>query len=99
MQTAFLIIISLAGTGYAFWAKQFKVATGFLIFAIAFTLTIPDIVSGFWVEILMALSIIIFAIGVFVIIYKKNENKITSEDSEEKSDKANKADKEKDDTK
>ena len=85
MQTAFLIIISLLGTGYAFWTKQFKTATGFLIFAIAFALTIPDIVSGFWVDILLAISIILFAIGAFIIIYQKKEKKISAEKTEEKS--------------
>ena len=84
MQTAFLIIISLAGTGYAFWTKQFKMAAGFLIFALAFTLTIPDIVTGFWVDILLALSIIIFAVGVFMIVWPKKNKQISAETIEEK---------------
>jgi hypothetical protein len=73
MQIAFLIIITLLGTGYAFWTKQTKVAAGFLLLTISFVLTIPDIVTGFWVDILLALSLMVFTAGVFVIIYKKKQ--------------------------
>lgn len=81
LQIAFLIIFSLTGTGFAVWTKQGKTALGLFILAIAFVLQIPDMVAGFWVDIFLALSIILFALGVFVIVWKKKE--MATEEKEE----------------
>ena len=71
MIIAFLIIISLAGGVFAFVTKQAKVGAGFVIFAIASALQIPNLVTGFWVDVFGAMSVIIYAVGVFVIIWQK----------------------------
>ncbi len=86
LQIAFLIIFSLAGAGLAVWTKQVKSALGLFILAIAFVLQIPDMVSGFWVEIFLALSIILFALGIFVIVWKKKaiETEDQGKNTEEK---------------
>lgn len=76
MQIAFLIIISLLGVIYAFWSKQFKISAGLLIITISLVLTIPEIVTGFWMDILLALSLMLYTAGVFAIAYKKKEKKI-----------------------
>lgn len=73
MEIAFTIIISLLGMAYAFWTKQTKIALGMLLLAIAFMLNIPDITTGFWVDILLALSLMVFTVGVFIIVWKKKE--------------------------
>lgn len=73
MQTAFLIIISLLGSVYATVTRQTKTALGFFVITLAFALQIPDLVTGFWTDILLALSLIIFVVGVLIIIYKKKE--------------------------
>jgi len=84
MQIAFLIIITLLGVGYAFWTKQFRVAAGLLVLTVSFVLTIPEMVTGFWVDILLALSLMIYTVGIFVIIYKKKEKLISNTDDESK---------------
>ena len=73
MQAAFLIIISLLGAAYAVWTKQGRVALGLLILAIAFALQIPNIVSGVWVDILGALSLVLYTVGIFVAVWKRKE--------------------------
>lgn len=88
MQTAFLIIISLIGTAYAIWTHQGKTSLGLLIMTIAFVLQIPNLAAGFGSQIYLALSLIIFTIGVFVIVWKKKpieeKNKIEHEENSEK---------------
>jgi len=86
LEIAFLIIFSLAGAGYAAWTKQGKTALGFFIITIAFVLQIPNMVSGFWVDIFLALSIILFAVGVFTIIWKKKEKELITKEEEVKID-------------
>lgn len=71
MTQAFLIIIALAGATYAFVTKQGKVGLGFLILAVSFALTFPSLVTGVWVDVLGALSLIIFLIGAMVIVWKR----------------------------
>lgn len=71
MQQAFLIIIALTGAAYAFVTKQGKVGLGLLILAVSFALSFPNLVKGVWVDILGALSLIIFLVGVIVIVWKK----------------------------
>jgi len=73
MAIAFLIIISMLGLFYALWTKQFKNALGLLILALAFLLQIPDLVSVFWSNFLLASSLIIFAFGIFIIVWHKKE--------------------------
>ena len=73
MQTAFLIIISLLGSAYAVVTRQTKTALGLFVITLAFALQIPDIVTGFWIDILLALSLIVFVVGIFIIVYKKKE--------------------------
>jgi len=87
MQTAFLIIITLVGSVYTLISKQAKLALGFFIMALAFVLQIPDLMTGFWVDILLALSLILFAIGVLVIVIKKKDTIILSKiDNQNKQD-------------
>lgn len=83
MQIAFLIIITLLGMGYAFWSKQLKLAAGLLILTVSFVLTIPDIVTGFWVDILLALSLMIYTVGIFVMVYIKKEKTLQNEKTKE----------------
>lgn len=84
LQIAFLIIFSLAGAGYAVWTKQGKIVAGLLILTLAFVLQIPNMVSGFLVDIFTALSIILFAVGVLVIIWKKKEKELITKEDESK---------------
>ncbi len=70
MQQAFLIIIAVAGAAYAFVTKQGKIGLGFLILAVSFAASFPNIVTGIWNDILGALSLIIFLIGAIVIVWK-----------------------------
>lgn len=73
MAIAFLIIILMLAMFYALWTKQFKTALGLLVLALAFLLQIPDLVSVFWSNFLLASSLIIFAFGIFIIIWRKKE--------------------------
>jgi len=94
MQAAFLIIISLLGAAYAVWTKQGRVALGLLILAIAFALQIPNIVSGVWVDVLGALSLVLYTVGIFVAVWKKKEQPLKMpEDIEETEEKDKKEDK------
>ena len=89
LQTAFLIIFSLVGAGYAVFTKQMKLAMGLFILTIAFVLQIPNMVTGFWVDLFNALSILIFAVGVFTMIWKKKEQTNSEEvkqDTEQKNE-------------
>lgn len=86
MAQAFLIIISVLGAIYALFTKQGKVSLGLFIMAVAFVFAIPEIVTGIWVDVFGALTLIIFALGVFIFIYKKKpksevkaEEKITKD--------------------
>jgi protein-S-isoprenylcysteine O-methyltransferase Ste14 len=72
------------GSGYAVWTKQGKIALGLFILTIAFALQIPNMVSGFWVDIFTAISIILFAVGIFVIIWKKNQKELITKEEETK---------------
>lgn len=76
MTQAFLIIIALAGASYAFVTRQVKIGLGFLILAVSFALTFPKIVSGAWIDIFGALSLIMFLIGTIAIVWKKPVLKI-----------------------
>ncbi|OGD56836.1 hypothetical protein A2V71_00985 [Candidatus Berkelbacteria bacterium RBG_13_40_8] len=84
MQAAFLIIISLLGAAYALWTKQGKVSFGFLILAIASSLNLPNLVEGVWVDVLGALSLVLFTVGVFVIVWKPKEIIPEAKDEETK---------------
>lgn len=84
LSIAFLIIISLAGAIYAFLSKQNKIALGLFIIAIAFILNIPGIVNGFWIDILLAISIIVYGLGAFVVVWKKKE--LSAGDKEREND-------------
>lgn len=90
MQTAFLIIISLLGSAYAMMTRQTKTALGLFVITLAFALQIPDLVTGFWIDILLALSLIVFVVGIFIIIYKKKEKIEDSSVEEEKINENNK---------
>lgn len=71
MAQAFLIIISALGAIYALFSKQGKVALGFLVMAISFVFAIANLVAGIWVDVFGAISMILFALGVLVIVYRK----------------------------
>lgn len=90
MQTAFLIIISLLGSAYAMVTRQTKTALGLFVITLAFALQIPDLVTGFWVDILSALSLIVFVVGILIIIYKKKEKiddlSVKEENTDEKTE-------------
>jgi hypothetical protein len=79
LSIAFLIIITIAGGIYALVTKQLKVGLGLLVIAVAFVLAIPELVTGFWVDLLLALSLIIYLVGMIIIVYKKKETEIKSE--------------------
>ena len=80
MQQAFLIIIAVVGAIYGLFTKQAKTALGFLIIGVSFIFVIPDIVTGIWGDVFGALSLNFFAIGVFVIIFKKKPKQEISEE-------------------
>ena len=86
MQAAFLIIISLLGAAYAVWTKQGRLSSGFLILAVAFVLQIPNIVGGIWVDVFGALSLILYAVGVFVAVWKKKDQELKMPDITEDKD-------------
>lgn len=91
LQTAFLIIFSLVGAGYAVFTKQMKMALGLFILTIAFVLQIPNMVTGFWVDLFTALSIIIFAVGIFAMIWQKKDREpiVNKEENKIEEDKKN----------
>lgn len=82
MQQAFSIIIAVVGAIYGLFTKQAKTALGFLIIGISFVFVIPDIVTGVWVDVFGAFSMIFFAIGVFLVVFKKKPKQESSEESQ-----------------
>lgn len=71
MGVAFLIIISVLAAGYALFIKQLKMAAGFLILGVAFVFSIPSLASGVREDIFGAITMILYAVGVFAIVFKK----------------------------
>ena len=71
MAQAFLIIISALGAIYALFTKQGKTALGLLIVAVSFVFVIPDLVTGVWTDIFGAMTMILFALGIIMIVYHK----------------------------
>lgn len=86
MQAAFSIIIAVVGAIYALATRQAKIALGFLIMAISFVLVIPGLVYGIWVDVLSALSMIIFAVSLFIIVFKKKAKEVEPTQEQEKND-------------
>lgn len=79
---AFLIIVTLSATCYAFVINKTQIALGLLLMSIAFIVAIPDLATGFFSSILLALSIIIYTAGLFVLVKNKKENINTESDQE-----------------
>lgn len=82
MQQAFFIIISVAGAIYALFVKETKVAFGLFIVGLSFVFAIPDLVTGVWEDVFGAMAMIIFALGILVMVFKKK----TQPEKEEKKD-------------
>lgn len=76
MYQAFLAIISLLAGAYCFWTKQVRMAFGFLVFAGAFFLLIPNLTFGIKTDIVGAGAMVLFVIGVILVVYKKREPKV-----------------------
>lgn len=76
METAFFVIILLLGTFYALWTKQLRLAAGLFVLVVAFGLQIPQTVSLFMMNFLLASSLIIFAVGIFIIVWKKKAEEV-----------------------
>lgn len=87
MQQAFLIIISALGAIYALFSKQGKIGLGFFIIAISFVFAIPNIVTGIWTDVFGAITMILFAVGVFVVVFKKKESKTEQNIEKDETDK------------
>jgi hypothetical protein len=73
MQTAFLIIIAILSSAYALFTKQNKLSLSLFIIALSFVLQIPNLATGFWVDVLSALSLILFLAGAFILVMHKKE--------------------------
>lgn len=73
MDQTFLAIISLLAAGYAFFSRQARLGLGFLIYTGAFILLIPGLSSGIWTNVVIALAMVLFVAGSFVIIWKKKK--------------------------
>lgn len=72
MQQAFLIIIAVLGAIYAFISRKAQIGLGLLLVGVSFVFSIPSIVtSNFWTQVFEALTMVIFAVGVFIVVYKK----------------------------
>lgn len=72
MQQAFLIIISVLGAIYAFATRQIKIGFGLLVVGTSFVFSIPFLVtSGVWTQVFEAVTMILFALGILIIIYKR----------------------------
>ncbi|AKM82396.1 TPA: hypothetical protein DD449_04880 [Candidatus Berkelbacteria bacterium] len=80
MQIAFMIIIALLGAALAMSRRETRVSLGLLIVAVSFVLQIEGLASGFWLDALMALSLIVFAFGVYVLISRNEGKKNEKED-------------------
>jgi len=85
MYQAFLAIISLVAGAYCFWTKQVRMAFGFLIFAAAFFLLIPNLTFGIKTDIVGAVAMVLFVLGAILIAYKKREPKTEEPKSEPES--------------
>lgn len=81
MQIAFLMIIAAAGAIYAIVTKKFRIGLGLVIIILSLVLQIPNLVSGFWVDLLSAFSLILFALAVFVLVYEKKKETKSIEDN------------------
>lgn len=81
MQIAFLMIIAAAGAIYALMTKKFRIGLGLVIIILSLVLQIPNMVSGFWVDLLSAFSLILFALAVFVMVYEKKKETKSIEDN------------------
>lgn len=97
MQIAFLMIITFLGIVYAFFVKKTKIALGLVVLLVSLALQIPNLATGFWSDVLQALSLIVFALAIFAIVYEKKvvssfakaaEDKKDVEDKESKDEKA-----------
>jgi len=86
MQQAFLIIISVVGVIYALFNKQAKIALGLLILGISFIFAIPNIVIGVWSDVFGAITMILYAVGIFVIVFKKKEKPVENEKEQNEKD-------------
>jgi len=88
MQVAFLMIIAAAGAIYALVTKKFRISLGLGIIILSLILQIPNMVFGFWVDLLSAFSLILFALAVFVMVYekRKEEKTFSEKTAEEKED-------------
>lgn len=73
MQIAFLMIIAAVGAIYALVTKKFRIGLGLVIIILSLVLQIPNMVSGFWVDLFSAFSLILFALAVFVMVYEKKK--------------------------
>ncbi len=82
LSIAFLIIITALGAFYALFVKELKIASGLLIITLAFVLAIPSLAAGFWSDALLALSLIVYLLGMLVLVYRKK--KVDTVKSEEK---------------
>ncbi|MFA6492875.1 MAG: hypothetical protein WCV58_01935 [Patescibacteria group bacterium] len=71
MQQAFLLIISILGAIYSFTTHQTKIGFGLLIIGISFIFSIPGLVTGVWADVFEAITMVVFALGVFVIVFQK----------------------------
>lgn len=71
MQVAFLMIITTLGIIYAFVLKKAKIALGLIVLLVSLALQIPNLTHGFWVDVLGALSLIVFALAIFVMVFEK----------------------------
>ncbi|HLB95698.1 MAG TPA: hypothetical protein VJK26_02215 [Patescibacteria group bacterium] len=71
MQEVFLIIISALGVLYALFTRQAKIALGFLILAFSFVFAIPNLVAGVWQDVFGAVTMILYALAIFILVFKK----------------------------
>lgn len=85
MQQAFLLIISVLGAIYAFVNHQAKIGFGLLIIGISFIFSIPNLVTGgVWSQVFEALTMVIFALGIFVIVFQKKSSDQNKQQSKTK---------------
>lgn len=82
MYQTFLAIISLLAGLYAFWTKQVKMGLGFLVFAGAFILLIPNLTTGIKTDVLGAVAMVLFVGGCLLVVWKK-KTKIEEKKTEE----------------
>lgn len=75
MNQTFLMIISLLAAGFSFFTRQPKKGLGFLIYTVAFFLSIPSLAFGIKSDFLGAAGLVLFVFGGLVIVWKKPEKK------------------------